>query len=1397
MKKSGIKTAIAFLTILCICLPPHGGAAVKADEPVRIFNSFSGYSDSAYEEKLPDGVTVRAEHRKKNLSGYRDSAVRYGDALKIGYNAEPIIPFGKLINSNRLHVSFDIKTTDIDLRNIYIGFYDGRNNSDPNDFDEYKYSMAMVMERGAVSALQSNSTKTGDNDMQQWNRNSTAGVTYIADKWYSVDFVFDFEKNTASYYFDGKLLNTTPAGTRNTRGFKSLLFRCEVPKKDSDGYKGKDAAFIIDNVSIDEYSDSYKTGNLKESCIAPDNHEVYLNCADIIGAPDEENITVKTKDGKAVDFGIAESDNRGVLINIPNLIPGGEYVIDISGIKGEKFGTAGRNDIILKVDGDADCYFYDTFDSYTNAGFLRSWNPTVPEKAELFGEDGCNRAAKITSGGKNAPATGIGHDFAKAITADEFVVEMTLKASGPFYVVFDDISGKSVKALAYRKGGVLGCYTKADENSDPVTYDDFKIDNWKNEYARIKLAVNRKNQTYTVTTSSKSYEFKYNYTLDDICGISIMTTMELGTTIYLDEIYVNAPHTGVYAEFGQVKSIGGAMYYSDGINSQGGQVLRCAEKTDSANGTEYYSVNKQNGTMTVKLDADSGIECDGVKNIRLEIEYLDSGYGWFYAEYETPDGTGKTAAVCMTDSGEVKKTTFIIDDWTKSVMSVVEIKDEEEKLYAACLTLKTYTTVSDGKQSAYDRNYSKYPVVIKSIRINDTDTSAYVRASAESDKTGNIFFEDETPKFNILLNNETEDAKNVKCTAKVYEKDKDGGESQIYSTVFDADIGGNDTKSIKIAVPIEKFGLYSLKTEISGGGVWNASETEFSKCASVSTQNYTMGASAHFTQYGDAESGAKLLKKAGMGLIRDDFRWKEYEKQKGVYALTERQQKLCEAAAEYNLKLLPIVYGNNKLYDSTESDFVSDGAMPNYLEFVKRILSEPEMRAACDMVELWNEPDIKKTRDGRYIEQYAERGEIYGDILKQSAKKVREISHNYKIGAFCLSNLKSEDIKRFMDMALSQLSDENDNKSNAETCFDAIALHPYMWPSVDPERGKQGEDTQDPYDYIGYRTDYIKALVTGGEVYNDVTKTKESPKGITSGTQYGFKVTEPMWYTEYGYSTAKYAKDGLCVGDEYSQAIWLVRGFNQIKINNFDDMVWFYDFADDGDRINEKEYNFGILHSYTNDVPYAAKYAYLALAAFNRMTENAITAKEVYNTDYSFITRYHSYKDDRNSYLLWTSKPTEQTIEYDFGENVRFYDLLGNEISKESVMKGGKYILSGEPYWAVERNAPKYCTSEENKSGLYVIKDGIGMTDAEIPTDGKAFDILADLSGTGRGDRVLFAAAYKDNMLKEIKPYKVKEGASFQIFSNIGFDESDINRIKIMLYDGMTGIKPLCVPLEN
>ena len=374
-----------------------------------------------------------------------------------------------------------------------------------------------------------------------------------------------------------------------------------------------------------------------------------------------------------------------------------------------------------------------------------------------------------------------------------------------------------------------------------------------------------------------------------------------------------------------------------------------------------------------------------------------------------------------------------------------------------------------------------------------------------------------------------------------------------------------------------------------------------------------------------------------------------------------------------------------------------------------------------------------------------------------------------------------------MDKALEQLKGGN--------YFDTVTLHPYMLPSVDPERGKQGEDTQVPYDYIGYRINYIKALVTGGTVYNDVTGEDDEPVGIVTGNKYGFKLSEPLWHTEHGVSSAKYDSDRLCVGNQYSQALWIIRGLNQIRLNNFDDKVWLYEFADGGDRINERELNFGIVRSHTNSVPYAAKYAYLALAAFNKMTENAESASEVYSDDYMYIARYHS--NDRDSYLLWTSKTTEQTIDYDFKQDVKFYDLLGNEISKESVMRNGKYILSGEPYWAVEGDAPTSCEVNSNMPHIFYMKNGIGIDEITDKESTDKRDILVDLSGTNGSNRILVAAVYKDNRLKEIKMYPVSEDVSCQMFNDICFNESDINKIKIMLYDGTKGIKPLCVPLEN
>ena len=73
-----------------------------------------------------------------------------------------------------------------------------------------------------------------------------------------------------------------------------------------------------------------------------------------------------------------------------------------------------------------------------------------------------------------------------------------------------------------------------------------------------------------------------------------------------------------------------------------------------------------------------------------------------------------------------------------------------------------------------------------------------------------------------------------------------------------------------------------------------------------------------------------------------------------------------------------------------------------------------------------------------------------------------------------------------------------------------------MAPSVDPEKGKAGADSNSATDYVGYRINYIKALAEGKSVYNYVSKASEYPKGIKTGNQYGFTLTEPMWHTEYG-----------------------------------------------------------------------------------------------------------------------------------------------------------------------------------------------------------------------------------------------------------------------------------------
>lgn len=1383
MIKRALNTVIAFLVIIQMFFYiPHETVYSESlqDNLFELYNSFNGYSNKARFGYLPDGVKAQS-NRKHGISLFCDADEKYGEAISITKNAQPDFYFGKTLDSGKLHISFDIRSNGTeDTGGINVGFYDTRKSVDCSTIERNSYSYAIKMNNGNVAAYQRFDDTTDANDMIGWTPNYHKGVTYDKNKWHTVDLFYDFDIKQANYFFDGNALNTVPIGIKESKGFKSLFF---VGMSATDIY-------CIDNLSVVQYKNNERMGYIVNSFENQNSKTFYIHMQDSIAEIKKSDVLIRNRDGSSVEFNMICSE-RWIQIDIENLIKNNEYIIDLSKIRGNRHNGLGKENLIYKVAKDNDYHFFDNFDSYKNND-LGEWEKTVPENVSLVGSEDENKAVKIVSA-EQGDNSGIMHFFTSAITNDDFSVEMSLKYNAAFDIAFLDEDENIVNVAGVKINGVIGCYNKASSTNNSVSngrlstpYPDFKIDGSSEKYNRLKVIVDRKNKKYTIVTATQKYDFEFDYALGNVVGIGIFvqngTGISAGTEVCIDEILVrNNVSNAIYANFKNEREFSGALFYSSCADASMG-TLKCSEKIEGTSEEERYNITKENGTLKIEVDSDADLCHGDFYNTYVEIEYSDNGYGWAYGEYDSNNGTVYTNPICAINSGNIKTAKLRLDGWQKNASTDSYI-----------ILLKTYTTVNDGVVSSHNRNFSKYPFIIKSVKVYEDGTTAPIDANLRSDNAGNIFFSDDTPEFNMTLSNRSDENLSVNCKISVLEKNKDNAgdvntDTIIYQAEGNVNIKSGEIKNNKIIVPIEKFGLYKIKVELSNGTVDCGAETEFSKSVLASTQNYTMGVSTHFTSGGNADIGLSLLKSAGMGLIRDDFRWKDYERAKGVYKLPSAHEKLCEAAVKYNLNLLPIIYGNNKLYDGTESGFISKESMTQFLKFVNKILDEEKIKAAADSVEIWNEPDLVTTCANTTIQTFEERGTIYGDIVKQTGELIRGLDKKYKIGAFSMTDyITVNKGKVFMDSVLQQLEGGN--------YFDAITMHPYMYPLKDPEKGIHGKSSSDPNDYLNYKTNYLKALVTGGNVYNDVTGQIESPIGVNSNKKYHFMLNEPMWYTEYGISTAKYDIDPLSVGNEYDQAIWLIRGFNQIKLNNFDDKVWFYDFADDGDRTNEKEFNFGIVHSYTNKIPYSAKPAFIALAAFNKLTEGATSAANVLDDNYKFITKYHSSNHD--AYMLWTSADNVQEVTYDFGKNnIKYYDLYGNEIPKDNIYKNGKYQLTGEPYWAVTGDQPE-CFNSEKISKIYFAKDGIGFENNNLFADDENFAIGIDTNNSDKNeDIVLVTAAYKNNMLINVKAYKVPKDKKYETISGISFDGANYDNVKFMLFSDKLKIKPLAKPLE-
>ena len=681
-------------------------------------------------------------------------------------------------------------------------------------------------------------------------------------------------------------------------------------------------------------------------------------------------------------------------------------------------------------------------------------------------------------------------------------------------------------------------------------------------------------------------------------------------------------------------------------------------------------------------------------------------------------------------------------------------------------------------------NYSENSVYIKDI-VFYNDGTYNLGINVTSENIGNIFY-DSDAEFSIKvepkdLGGETE----ARVVFNIYKYGNEksganGGEVLLYSEKKSVALY-ND--GFKIHIPVEKYGLYRLETEVFvdfGGKTYYAKDkTEFSKCVRAKSQNSNFGVNTHFDSRGDYKLMIPLIANAGFGTVRQPIRWTQCEREEGNVKLTDIQKGFLTELEKYNLSTLAILLDVSFIYDKYGASLVGDSIMDKYYNFIKEIATEPEMQSV-KMFQVENEPTQTRYLDGRYVkDELILKGGQYAKMIRTASSALADAGRNdAEIGAFGLCMLQYKNRRDFMNSALEYIN-ENDGAS----WFDALTVHPY-YESNDPEHGVWGTEVENIENYmendsVSERCDYYRDIINGKEF---VTPSD----GAAHTYNFGEK---QVWHTEFGWATS-YGNGGTNIGEEMAQAKNLIRQYAIVKENRFSDKLWLYSFMDKGLRYDDSEDNYGLVKSCDYSTPYAAKYGYPALANFNNLTAEAKSCKYIYNQDYSYVMEYDFDKADKKVYMLWStnaggSRPKEgqvlSSITNILPNNLTFYDMLGNVMSYDDVVKDNKINLTDTPIFAV-------CGGEkETISAKAFLLDGVIKIES-VAQMKKLDDVtLCEENITDEG--VVYISYYDDNRLIYVQ--KAEDAAKLR---NIRvYKGSDYDSVKVTVWEN-DSIKPKGYP---
>ena len=680
----------------------------------------------------------------------------------------------------------------------------------------------------------------------------------------------------------------------------------------------------------------------------------------------------------------------------------------------------------------------------------------------------------------------------------------------------------------------------------------------------------------------------------------------------------------------------------------------------------YMDVYEKNNSINFAvLNTDSD---DYGKNYRLDVTYYDEKSGYFTLIYNTSEGKETKEHVVLTGSNEWKTHSFY--------------------LYDAYFNKSIYGK-NDFRLTVYDPEYtySDFGVLINKAELYSLGTKAVTSVKMKESGRDTIFFGEEEISLDIAVENKT-DAFNGTIIFKIF----DDSEKTIYSEQRNIKVNAGSNE-FNFKPKLNSYGVFKAEVKVkSGQKAYESIESfSFSRINTDygETVNDEFGVTAHMgyvSRSYDADLHTTLMKNSGMGIVRDEVKWVDYEKEKGVYKLQSNHVEEMQQLKAKGIEQLLILGFSNPLYIDRYGRGVKDyplyeNELKAFYDYVYNLVSST--KGYVKYFEVWNEYNHNNS-DMTTAE--------YVNILKTAYTAAKAANPECKIVGmvFCSTRTIQE-----MEAAIAL---------GAMDYMDIVSTHYY---SVN--EAKQSPETS----YLNTELRELKKLCGDKE----------------------------LWLSETGWSTNhRWITDEECASYATRLLLW-----NEYK--GYADKIMWYDWHDDGTLKNYIEHNYGMLNNdYSSKRVYAAISSYnknIASATYSDIQSyESLYMYKLIRQNGNKIYAVYDCNNEKKEIALYTSAP-EVTLTDNYGNKKDV--IVENGMFKIEVSGFPVYIESSEEelYWEdniasvdVENSILKQYGMEINGTDVGASSeifadvisvgnfDGYKNIEVDVTFDGKAGDFI-------------------------------------------------------------------------